>query len=259
MDDGENANRNERHESEDSEGEEQEFEVAVEDRVGVNREVRNAGDAARAENINQGPLDLRQPPGAALHRDAGDQILAAVNDLLATQLQVLRRDTDTRFQLLGQPRPHPIQPHQAPIAPPYQAPRVEGERAGRAQAIPALYDSERADEPSRDLQADYTALRDALTHVQLPSHLRLNDSRSGIQREDQATYNNLARSARYVETTIKLLHSLHSPGDINQAFLDNLSIIWPISIISGTSIVPSSSRGRVTGKWAVCSDVTRPV
>ena len=78
MDDGENANRNERHESEDSEGEEQEFEVAVEDRVVVNREVRDAGDAARAENINQGPLDLRQPPGAALHLSCSNTVWISI-------------------------------------------------------------------------------------------------------------------------------------------------------------------------------------
>ena len=38
---------------------------------------------------------------------------------------------------------------------------------------------------SQDLQGDFQALKDSLSRVKLPTDLRLNESRQGIQRKDQ--------------------------------------------------------------------------
>ena len=56
-----------------------------------------------------------------------------------------------------------------------------------------------------DVQAEYAAIRDAYQRVKLPPDLRLNDSRSGLRRQDQAQFNALVKSARFVETGFKVL------------------------------------------------------
>jgi hypothetical protein len=61
-------------------------------------------------------------------------------------------------------------------------------------------------------QSEFYAIKDAVNKLKLPEDLRLNDSKRGIKRNDQATYQVLARSARFVETNFKLLSTL-SPGE----------------------------------------------
>ena len=68
-----------------------------------------------------------------------------------------------------------------------------------------------ADTASVDYQAEYSAIKDSVQAVRLPADQKLQDSRTGIRRQDQGTYNNLARSARYTETALKLLSTLDEP------------------------------------------------
>jgi hypothetical protein len=48
-----------------------------------------------------------------------------------------------------------------------------------------------------DIQGDFKVLKDSLNTVRLYAKLNFNDSRSGIKREDNVTYNNLAKSAGF--------------------------------------------------------------
>ncbi len=59
-----------------------------------------------------------------------------------------------------------------------------------------------------DPQNEFNAIRDAVSKLKLPENLRLNESKKGIRRKDQATHQVLSRSARFVETNFKLLSTL---------------------------------------------------
>lgn len=64
-----------------------------------------------------------------------------------------------------------------------------------------------------DTQGEFQTLKDSLSRLKLPSELKLNESRQGIQRADQAVYHVLTRCARYSETSLKLLSTIE-PGTI---------------------------------------------
>ncbi len=76
-----------------------------------------------------------------------------------------------------------------------------------------------------DVQGDFKSLRDSLNAVRLETTLKLNDSRAGIKREDNITYNNLAKSARYVETTLKLLSKLKEPSTVTLKHLEDITLV----------------------------------
>lgn len=57
----------------------------------------------------------------------------------------------------------------------------------------------------KDVQGEFAAVKDAYQSVKLPSDLRLNESRTGIRRQDQGEFNLIAKSARYIETVFKVL------------------------------------------------------
>ena len=60
------------------------------------------------------------------------------------------------------------------------------------------------------IQDEYQAIKDKLSGVKIPQELRVGTSRSGIRREDNIAANIVANSAKYVETTIKLLWNMHA-------------------------------------------------
>lgn len=61
-----------------------------------------------------------------------------------------------------------------------------------------------------DLQGEFHAIKDSVQSVRLPADLHLNDSRSGIKRSDQPLATVVRKSARYVETSLKLLTELNN-------------------------------------------------
>ena len=113
-------------------------------------------------------------------------------------------------------------------ATPDQALEVEPPGPPGASFAPPITGSFSANEGSPaapiDVQADFAAVRDSVQRVKLPGDLRLNESRTGIRREDQPSFNAIVRSARYTETVFKLLSSLPSddlPADLRHD-LDNV-------------------------------------
>ena len=64
-----------------------------------------------------------------------------------------------------------------------------------------------------DAQADFATIKEAVSKVKLPADLRLCDQKQGIKKDDQQTLQVLSRSARYVETSIKLLGKI-TPGHV---------------------------------------------
>ena len=67
-----------------------------------------------------------------------------------------------------------------------------------------------------DVQGQFQAIKESLSSLRLAPDLRLNETRTGIQRNDQPVFNNLVKSARYVETTLKLVGSI-CENNITQA------------------------------------------
>lgn len=63
---------------------------------------------------------------------------------------------------------------------------------------------------SEDIQAEFQSLKDSVQKVKLPGDLRLNDSRVGIKSFDKAWAGTVTKSARYVETTLKLISQISS-------------------------------------------------
>ena len=68
--------------------------------------------------------------------------------------------------------------------------------------------------PIEDIQSEFAAIKDTLTKVKLRADLRLCDSRQGVRRSDQTTYNIFSCCARYAETSIKLLSI--TEGNLNR-------------------------------------------
>ena len=66
--------------------------------------------------------------------------------------------------------------------------------------------------PTERLQEEFNCIKESLTSIRLPPSLHFADSRQGLKRESQAAYNSIAKSAKYVETTLKILSQLHT-GD----------------------------------------------
>ena len=69
------------------------------------------------------------------------------------------------------------------------------------------------------------ALKDSLTKVRLPNEMKLHENRCGIKREDQQHFNVLSKSARYVETSMKILLNINSPQEITQEKLEQLALV----------------------------------
>ena len=73
-------------------------------------------------------------------------------------------------------------------------------------------------------QEEFQVIKDALQRVKLPSELKVDDTRQGIQRRDQGRVNVISKCARYAETTLKLLSTLQA-DNISEADLRDLSTI----------------------------------
>lgn len=79
-----------------------------------------------------------------------------------------------------------------------------------------------SDNKKVDLQAEFGAIRDAVGKVKLPADHRLNDQKRGIKRKDQLTLQVLSRSARYVETSFKLLGTMSPDKTLSNEEYDHL-------------------------------------
>ena len=65
----------------------------------------------------------------------------------------------------------------------------------------------------KNIQQDFNSLKSSVEKVILPSHLKLQDSRSGIKREDQPVLTVLSKCVRYIETSLKVLGQIREDDD----------------------------------------------
>jgi len=78
---------------------------------------------------------------------------------------------------------------------------------------------------SQDIQGDFQALKDSLSRIKRPADLKLNESRQGIQRQDQPVFNVLCKCSPYNETLVKLLSTIEPGSSVTQETLDQLFLI----------------------------------
>ena len=67
-----------------------------------------------------------------------------------------------------------------------------------------------------NVQREFEQVRDALSRIQLPANLKVNDSAAGISKDCKATLKVLNKSARYAETGLKVLASSSSSTTLNE-------------------------------------------
>ena len=79
---------------------------------------------------------------------------------------------------------------------------------------------------SPDVQGEFQNIKDTVQKTNLSPEFRLNDAgnRSGIKRQDQVWANCIARSARYVETSIKLLSNTNT-DHVRATDIENLFVV----------------------------------
>ncbi|KAH3817145.1 hypothetical protein DPMN_118673 [Dreissena polymorpha] len=66
-----------------------------------------------------------------------------------------------------------------------------------------------------DIQERFNVIKNSVEKIELPPHMKLHDSRTGITREDQPVLNILSKSGRYVDTILKLLSRAQEGEDLD--------------------------------------------
>ena len=59
-----------------------------------------------------------------------------------------------------------------------------------------------------EIQEEFAVIKDSVQHIRLPPGFRTSASRQGLKRQYQPQFNSVEKSAKYVETTVKLLSTL---------------------------------------------------
>ena len=61
-----------------------------------------------------------------------------------------------------------------------------------------------------ELQSEFRAIKDSVAKIKLPTDLVVGDTRAGVSRSDVPRFNLIQKSARFQETTLKLLSAADS-------------------------------------------------
>ena len=78
---------------------------------------------------------------------------------------------------------------------------------------------------TEDIEGEFMTVKESVQKICLPPDLKLNESRQGIKREDQRILNLITKSARYIETTLKILGELvATKSPLTNDQLDQISI-----------------------------------
>ena len=78
---------------------------------------------------------------------------------------------------------------------------------------------------AEDIEGEFMTVKDSAQKIRLPPDLKLNESRQGIKREDQPILNLITKSARYIETTLKILgEGVATKSPLTNDQLDQISI-----------------------------------
>ena len=87
-------------------------------------------------------------------------------------------------------------------------------------ASPSSFRGGFAEITSDALQAEFRSIQDSYSRTKLPGDLRLNDSRTGIKQPQREAAQILAKSAKFVETQLKILASAEGSGLTEDQFME---------------------------------------
>ena len=68
--------------------------------------------------------------------------------------------------------------------------------------------------PSSEWQSEFGIIKDSVRSVRLPADLWIPDSKQGIKRDDQQMSNVVNKSAKFAETTLRLLWNIQSDSPV---------------------------------------------
>ncbi len=103
----------------------------------------------------------------------------------------------------------------------FPTPPSNGADGGNGGNRPVSTRSPEGDFVDTDVQGQYQSIRDSVQRIRLPSDLKLNETRRGVRACDKPHFNTLTRSARYVETALKVIASVDdnaTPDQLSQLF-----------------------------------------
>ena len=104
--------------------------------------------------------------------------------------------------------------------------KVKSDSDPQVQASGISIDSQGSTTSIKDsctVQKEFNAIRNALQRVKLPNDLVVADNRrQGVSRKDQIRMNVVAECAKYVETSLKLLSTIQSAGEISEGDIQDL-------------------------------------
>ena len=104
----------------------------------------------------------------------------------------------------------------------YSGPSVGQQQSEFASGGPSPADFAESSTAGDDIQGRFYSIKDSLQKVCLPPEYKLNESRQGIKKAELSTFNVLSKSARYVETTLRLLGTVTDQRPPSRTDLDNL-------------------------------------
>jgi hypothetical protein len=76
-----------------------------------------------------------------------------------------------------------------------------------------------------DIQDEFRAIKDAVQRVRLPQDLKIDDSKQGIKRGEQAKCNIISKCASYTETVLKILLTLQPDEPLPEQTLKDLFVV----------------------------------
>ena len=104
----------------------------------------------------------------------------------------------------------------------YPGPSVGQQQSEFASEDPSPADFAESSTAGDDIQGCFYSIKDSLQKVCLQPEYNLNESCQGIKKDELSTFNVLSKSARYVETTLRLLGTVTDQRQLSRRDLDNL-------------------------------------
>lgn len=90
--------------------------------------------------------------------------------------------------------------------------RVEAQNTGSDNAAPLVPPCD-VEPGAANIQRQFEVVKEKLSRVELPKEFKVPDSRQGFKKTEQSSLNILLKSAKFAETTIKLLKEKHDHMD----------------------------------------------
>jgi hypothetical protein len=131
-----------------------------------------------------------------------------------TRIVALEAKVDRILELFGSKEEEQLSDNRASRSSPH------GAAAAGASPVPG-----NAVSSPVDIQDEYRSIKDSFQRVRLPSDLKIDESKQGVKRGEQAKCNIITRSASYSETMMKILLTVKPGEPLQEELLNDLLIV----------------------------------